>query len=161
MSDLPQPDPGSRMKPPYSWTQQPAPQPAPPKLRRSAFTHSQWRLAGCIAGGGVIAGSLLPWATLTTVFGQIDISGTQGDGKITLAIGIAIVVAFLTGLPWLRWLSAIAALLVSVADFLNVSGRIGEAETGYSAASTGYGLYLVVGAAILAVIAAFSLSRPE
>ena len=44
-----------------------------------------------VGGGLVLIGSFLPWATVTTVFGTISVAGTNGDGKITLGVGLAIV----------------------------------------------------------------------
>ena len=48
---------------------------------------SDSRSVAMVAAGGVILGSLLPWASISTGFGTISMSGTDGDGVITLLLG--------------------------------------------------------------------------
>ena len=47
-----------------------------------------WRWIGLAGAVGLAVGSLLPWASVTSLFGQIDVAGTDGDGKYTLVLGL-------------------------------------------------------------------------
>jgi hypothetical protein len=40
----------------------------------------------------IVIGSLLQWATVNTGFGSISAHGTDGDGVLTLASGMAVLV---------------------------------------------------------------------
>jgi hypothetical protein len=44
-----------------------------------------------IGGGLVLLGSFLPWATVATVFGTVSLNGIDGDGKITMVLGLVLV----------------------------------------------------------------------
>ena len=44
-----------------------------------------------VGGRLVLIGSFMPRASIATAFGTISIAGTEGDGKITLAVGLAMV----------------------------------------------------------------------
>ena len=153
-TDLPPPDPAgqdqltSRLQ---QKAQQGVVQVAPPA--------SRWPMIGTLAGVGVGIGSLLPWVTVISIFGSISVAGTQGDGKITLGLAVAVVIGFLTRLRWLQWLASLGALAVGGYDLINVSRAIGDAESEYVKASTGYGLYIAVGSAVLALVAAYVLNR--
>ncbi len=94
-----------------------------------------------IAGAAIAIGSLLPWATVTTPFGTIDVAGTHGDGQITVILGIVLLaVAFLqwTGgrIAWFHraWFPTLllggAAAAISGYDMVNLSNRIGEVASG-------------------------------
>ena len=47
----------------------------------------------------------MPWASVATAFGTISIAGTEGDGKITLAIGLAMVLLRCWSSPGTCWSS--------------------------------------------------------
>lgn len=46
--------------------------------------------AGAVAAILVVIGSVMPWASLTTPFGTVSAAGTEGDGKLTLVAGLAL-----------------------------------------------------------------------
>src|SRR5215207_130712 len=69
--------------------------PKPPPRRDLAEPERAPNKAGpalmAVGGGLVLVGSFMPWASVATAFGTISIAGTEGDGKITLAVGLAMV----------------------------------------------------------------------
>ena len=111
-----------------------------------------------IGGGIVLLGSFLPWATVSSGFGTASVSGTEGDGKITMALGIALVtlgVIELTRSTSLRVLILIAATLaagIGVLDFISANERVAGVESAFVHASVGVGLYAVIGGGILAIV---------
>lgn len=140
----------------------PNPQPLPTK-RPAGPTLT---LAGAAL---IVVGSFLPWATLTTVFGSIGFAGTEGDGKITLAIGLLTgIAAFLeltqgrdTRVPVI--VLATAAGLAGIFGVANISDRIAGVNSGFVHASTGIGLYAVIAGAGVALCGALvdQDARPE
>lgn len=105
-----------------------------------------------------VIGSFLPWASLQTIFGSIDVAGTSGDGQITLVI--ALVVA---GFCWfdnkvLHILATVAAGIGELAclyDIINISGLGGNEVANVS---VDYGLYFCFIAFIGAFLGALSLA---
>lgn len=105
------------------------------------MTERQIAILGIVGGVMVIAGSLLPWATITTGLGTVSVNGTQGDGVFTLGLGAVIALASFgrygsSVMPWARW--AIAALGVLT---LVIAAQDARAVT--SPASIGTGLFVV------------------
>jgi hypothetical protein len=101
----------------------------------------------------------MPWATVTTIFGTISVPGTQGDGTITLVLGGVLGVLALLDLvgstnisKWLYVGFGVAAAGVGGFDWVNLSQRLGEAQSELVRASVGIGLVIVVGGGILAVV---------
>lgn len=43
---------------------------------------------------GLAVGSFMPWVSVTSIFGTIDVAGTAGDGKITAALGVVAALLF-------------------------------------------------------------------
>src|SRR5262245_52527187 len=118
-----------------------------------------------IGGGLVVIGSFMPWASVTSIFGTISIAGTQGDGKITLVLGLIIVVLAILELSGtaggIRWVTLIFGFLAAgagVLDMTNVSSRLGEAASDVVQPAVGVGLYAVVAGGV-AVIAGGFLKR--
>ena len=122
-----------------------------------------------IGGGAVALGSLLPWATFTAPFiGQLEVAGTQGDGKATLALGAAIGVLGVLELTgrgisrvwWVVLGCAALALVVGVYDMATVSDAVSETNASeFVVAQVGVGLYVVIAGALLALIAV-GLTKP-
>jgi hypothetical protein len=106
------------------------------------------------AGALVMLGSLLPWATVSSAFGQISLAGTEGDGKFTLGLGAAIIVGFVGGWVWLQGPAALGALGLSAYHVVDVSNNAAEVDSDFVRASVGWGLWLTFIAAIVAVVAA-------
>jgi hypothetical protein len=110
--------------------------------------------------GGVLmaVGSVGPWVTTFVV----SVSGTQGDGQITLAAaGAAIVFTVLASTRQgggvsiaLALVAGLAGGAVGVYDFNNIHNKLQGIER---LGSVGWGLYAVIaGAALIVVGAAFS-----
>jgi hypothetical protein len=109
----------------------------------------------------VILGSVLPWAIVEVVlFGQQSVGGLDGDGVITLALGIIVLILALTAReesgnapPVIAGLLALVAGLIGLYDLTNVQqinpGILGEV-------SVGVGLYLVVIGAGVATVGSLS-----
>jgi hypothetical protein len=98
-----------------------------------------------IAAGALMVGSLLPWAT--GPFG-VDVSGTRGDGVITLIFG-----GIVGGLAFLfprRWAAVVAALASLGAAVIAIGDTAHIASTPYFA--VGYGVVLADIAAIACVV---------
>lgn len=104
-------------------------------------------------------GSLLDWATISTAFGSIGFKGTEGDGVITLAIGLVAAVLFLAKksplLAALASLGCLAGAAVAVYDIVNVSSRIGEVENEFVKASVGVGLWLCLVGGVVGTLFGF------
>lgn len=105
-------------------------------------------------GGFALAalGSLLPWATLTTGFGSVSVNGTDGDGIMTLLMGLAgSALMFLAYSGKSRTVfSAISIVLaliiafVGIVDAVDVSSAVSDGDDFGIRASVGIGLYLVI-----------------
>jgi len=117
------------------------------------------------AAGVVVVGSLMPWATAKTVFGDISINGTDGDGVLTLILALvvgAIAVALLVGKRprlWAYVVLLIAALLtafIAVYDLVDISRAVGNE---YAHVSTGAGVWLVAIASLVLVAGGVQLTR--
>lgn len=100
----------------------------------------------------VVVGALLPWATL----GFISVAGTEGDGVITLILGLATAaLALLASVKGSRWpllvgaVLSVLVVLIAIYDISDVS----------STASVGSGLWLTLIAGGVAVVAAVLASR--
>lgn len=103
----------------------------------------------------MVAGSVMPWASVVTIFGSVSVAGTEGDGVITLGLGIAILVLAvveLAGSSKTRGIVTIVAAITGalvVFEIVNVSNRIGEASSEAAHASVGIGLWMVAVGAVL------------
>lgn len=137
-------------------SQFPPPVPAPP-----AVVPEDRALGWIAAIGGVVAagGSLLPWETVTTVFGSVELAGTKGDGKWTAALGVAVVVFAVLGVVQrLRGPMVTAAVLagvgvaVSVWDLAHVQSRAGELSSDTVGVDVGIGLFVCVGGFVAALV---------
>ncbi len=104
------------------------------------------RVGGLIAAVVILIGSVLPWATVSSLFGSASVNGTDGDGVITLILAIGIGV--LLGL-WRRGTAIAATVLGAIvvvvalydlADVANVADELG----GLGDVSPGVGLVLVL-----------------
>ena len=115
-----------------------------------------------ILGGILLAfGSLLPWRTATfPLGGTISVAGTEGDGVITLVLGLAVgatglVIAIQDGSRVASVVGIVAAAASSIATFI-AFGSAREAvdvveAAGLSTASIGIGLWIVAMGAIAAL----------
>jgi hypothetical protein len=141
-----------------------APQHAP-LARRTVDAATLLELAGSLV---VCVGSLMAWATVT-IFGlQVTKSGTDGDGSITLVVGLIMAILALVGLLSGRRLGipvligALLALAVALYDILDIQSRAGTFGGSDVAVdvSVGPGLWVTaVGAALAAGAAGFDIAR--
>lgn len=112
-----------------------------------------------------VFGSFMPWATATIIGLSINKAGIDGDGKLTMWLGIA-AAAVLAIRKWGAAISAVLqgmALCVAVADILDTSRRAGDVN-GMSRSvhvSVGYGLWIVAVASLAGAIAAITLAREQ
>lgn len=136
------------------WTDNRAPKPTAEPTKKHTGDWSPQRIAAAIGAAAIVVGSFSPWLTVSSAFGSLTVNGTDesNDGLATLVGGLiilalivaakyvgAIVVAFLTG----------AVLLY---DLINVRNKISENEEEFIQASVGWGLWLaLVGAAVALV----------
>ena len=104
----------------------------------------------------IAIGSLGPWAKVDTVFGTISVNGTSGDGPLTIVAAGLVLAGFLSSVWVLRWVGAIGALAVGGYDLINASSRFSDLNAGneFAHASVAWGLWLVVAAAVVAIVAA-------
>src|SRR4051794_41742691 len=89
----------------------PPPPPAPPTVSNAVSAVSVQAALALLGGIIMVAGSLGPWATA----GFISVSGTQGDGKITLVAGaVALIFTVLMSASKGGALSATMAVLAAL-----------------------------------------------
>ena len=122
-----------------------------------------WLLLG-VALAAVI-GALLPWAELSLeqVPGlSARVNGTEGDGRITLALGIVIglaaVLAFVSRrlVLWAAVLAVVASallILISIIDIADVRRTANEPRLVFVNVRVGSGLWLTLVAGIVGVVA--------
>jgi len=108
----------------------------------------------------IAVGSVLPWATASNVFGaSVSISGTEGDGIITLVLGILVAVGALVrqkepgSRAWLSALFSLLALGISGYDYTQIVISSAFASNDYVDASAGIGIYLVIIGGFLGLLA--------
>ena len=69
-----------------NWTEQISVAPTPPPSATSAAGLNPAGKVALVGGAAALAGSFLPWVSVITVFGNIEVSGFDaGDGKLTAA----------------------------------------------------------------------------
>lgn len=119
-----------------------------------------------LAGGLLIAGSIMPWATITSPFGTLSMAGLESwHGMLTLAAGIAAVLAGVSAWNAERAVTQGVALLcagalagwISVTDGADVAELARTVADDVVRAHIGAGLYLIVPASLLSVAAGLAL----
>ncbi len=148
-----------------------APQPQSPALVDAPRSHpaARWLL---VAGAAlVIIGAPLPWAEVSAPFvGSLTKNGTEGDGIITLILGLALVglgAPAIFGGKRLKVGLAVGAVIVAglvmvvagvdIADVQDIVNDV-EAEEALATASVGMGLWLTaIGGALAFCGAAVAL----
>ncbi len=115
-------------------------------------------VGGCL----MVLGSLFPWAQVVSVFGTVTVNGTEGDGKITIVLGLVVAVLGLLAIAnrraKLHILVPILGLVgggIGLLDLLNASSKFESvASDGFVHPSIGIGLYLVILGGIATLVAA-------
>lgn len=120
------------------------------------MTNRQLAILGMVGGALAIAGSLLPWATVTSAFGGASVNGIEGDGKFSLGLGAVIALAAFirygggsARLPLVIAVLGILTLLLGVMTYMNVSERV---EAASIRSSVGVGIYLVILGGVAALL---------
>lgn len=124
------------------------------------MTYRHGALLALVGGALVMVGSVLPWATVASGFGQIDLAGTSGDGVITLGAGALVALIVFLSLVGVFRDRAFAGLLLIIAGvgisgeaiqvIQGLAGKLTNADSVRS--SIGAGLYLVlIGGAVTAI----------
>ena len=154
--------------------------PAPRPAATQAVTTRPRPYFWLVIAGAVVAivAAFLPWITATAAFvGSVSRNGLDGDGQITIVLGVAAVVlavvalrghsAPLAALVIVAGLGALIAV-IGVIDYVDAKNRIGDLtaeERQLIAISIGVGLYLTIAAGIAvvvgAVLGAVSQDRPR
>jgi hypothetical protein len=123
-------------------------------------------LLGAVAIG---VGSVAPWAEASAGVFSRSVSGTDGDGVITLVLAVVVLLLALVtttptarrGLLVLAGLCAAGAAGIGIYDAVNVNDAARRAEdlSSLVEASVGWGLYAVIAGGVLGVIGAFVRSN--
>jgi hypothetical protein len=140
----------------------PAPGWAPPGATRPRPSWStEIRLLVFAGAVALIVGALLPWVKAEAGIFSATKNGIDGDGALTLALGIAIALVFLLvrtpkTAAWLVVAFAAAATAIAGYDAIDVSKKAHDlAEQSpfvHVSASVGVGLWLSLGGAVVALI---------
>lgn len=137
----------------------PPPPPPPPVPTGPAGLTTDWTLFAVIAGAVLaVVGSILPWVKATVpFFGSVEFAGTDGDGKITLALGAAVLLSLVNHAVWrsLGLVAALGLLGISLYDISNISNAIDDVPDEYAgmvSASVGIGLWVVLIASLVAIV---------
>ena len=96
----------------------------------------------------LIISTLLPWASLRTIFGTVSVTGVEGDGIFILILGgiMSLLTFFSNRLATRKASSLVIGILcglITVIDFASVSRLVGE-STSYVQVTHGFGLYLAI-----------------
>jgi hypothetical protein len=113
------------------------------------------RTALTVIGAILMAvGSIGPW--ITGLGGLVSVSGTSGDGVISLICAAIIVTVALVGQArWVGILAAVVATAVGGIDLVNVISRVSDS---HGLGQVGWGIVLVPLAGLL-VLASYTLAR--
>lgn len=105
------------------------------------------------AGAALVLGAFMPWGTIRSGFGQISVSGMEGDGIITLTLGgLIVALAFRLHERFSRIAVAVLAVLSGVVALLAFDGIGSVGGSQYAQVAPGMGLYLTAAAAAVAFI---------
>lgn len=112
--------------------------------------YEQWPPWVALGGAGaVVLGSLMPWATVDATLGGRDVAGTEGDGVLTLILGLGFIGLYLGKKTWLAVVAALVAigvLFIATWDMVNVQTEINDVPAeieAFSHVSIGIGLWFV------------------
>lgn len=122
---------------------------------------SPWRIIGLVAASAAAVGSFLPWVSVRTAFGSIDVAGTAGDGTLSIACAVIALIGFALSKPWLAIIPAAAAALIAGNAWRSVSSQLDGVSNEFVDAAVGIGVYAVVVGGIVAVIAGWCIRHPR
>jgi hypothetical protein len=165
MTDAPEPNEWPPPPPPDPQkAEQASASPGGPTSKTSQPVYFWLTVAGAAA---VVVGAFLPWVTATAAFvGTITRNGTDGDGRLTLALGAAVGILALTkirsGPTPPRVFILVGLLAVAIGAIAGYDWRnLNDAITGMTPeqkrliiASVGNGVYLTLGGAVAILVGA-------
>ena len=106
----------------------------------------------------ILAGAVMPWAKLTSILGTQEVNGLDGDGKLTLAVSIVLLltVGAHTGQPGkvysvLGLVLSLAVLLVAATGVLRLWSAAGEVSVGIRV-HLRIGLYATLVGSVIAAV---------
>lgn len=104
---------------------------------------------------------MLPWATLTTAFGSIEVSGMDGDGKVALALAVLAGLATMTGNEGSMVVLGLLGGILMGYEWSNVSDKVGGLSDSTAHASVGSGIYAgLIGFVVVFVAGAMGDDEP-
>lgn len=109
----------------------------------------------------LVIGSLLPWASVTIFTGTISVNGIDGDGKLTIAVGVVVGLgAFLARENPGKRVSVASSVfgviagIIGLIDIVNLSEGIAQLSGNpFGRADVGIGLYVVIIGALVCIVA--------
>jgi hypothetical protein len=117
-----------------------------------------------VGGLLLVGGSLAPWAQMSVLALERSVGGLDGDGKLTIVAGVLIVVLVLTavatkaakGSAIAIALLALVAGAIAIYDTVDVNDKAHQAEalSPLVSATVGWGLYVVMTGAGIALVGA-------
>jgi hypothetical protein len=109
-------------------------------------------IAAALGFAAVIIGSIGPWATSPLS----SASGFDGDGKITAIAGVIGLVLIAGKRPGFAPLMALVAIGVGIYDAIHIHDRLRHVTLfGAQIDHVGWGVYVVIGGAVIAAVSAF------
>lgn len=114
-------------------------------------------LVALIGGALMAIGSFMPWVSARTGLGSVTVTGTDGDGVFSLALGAIVALIALVHLDRLISVGmrlaigagGLVGIVIAWIDIQAVNERIERIDSDLVAASVGAGLYiLAIGSAI-------------
>jgi hypothetical protein len=150
------PDPVPVAKPYYE-----QPQLTPPPVLRSRMTPGSLHLVAVISAACIILGAtVLPWVSVTMVFGNIKINGIDtDDGKVIAVIGVLALLTTIAKRGWL-YVSALLGLgtgVLGIYEMVNFQHVMSDADSEYAIISMGLGLYVLTIAGFVLFLTAIAL----
>lgn len=137
------------------------------EIKNSKIRLEHPELLGIISALLCLIGSLLPWATVSTLFGSVSISAIGGDGTLTLFASIIALCLWYYGMHKKnRSIQSFAFLApggcnlaVALMDGANISNLVSTVGSEYILAQVGIGIYVVGIGAIGLLIAGFWIKK--
>jgi hypothetical protein len=116
-----------------------------------------------IACAAATIGSFMPWIAVQSIFGTMDVAGTDGDGKVTLILGVIAGLLCYTAANKNRIaLSAFTCglgVFVSVYNLVRVNTKVNAVDTEVATASIGFGLWLCLVGFVVAEVTMVSVYK--
>lgn len=122
-------------------------------------------IASLAASVGIIIGSIGPWAS----FMAFTKNGTEGDGIITLILGVVAVIALFVlfsrgsgGLSALRWVGPVVSVVclgIAIYDIMNVSSHTAKFFGETIGIQIGWGLWLVAISSVILFLTSTTVAK--